>query len=547
MPDLIQETPIDLSILSDTELEQLARAAIRDRITKAGGGAEATRERMMWQSVQGDREALETLVWDYLAENPNAASQVLGATGQSISSAVQQAIQDQRISRQQERITQMPPEEAIFEPTPLRHRAPVPEPASAYPTGYRGATREDWMSATRGYMPGEPRLGEEFPTPSQAIPMPGPTTTGPSYRAGPPPRPAEEPEIPANPDPNVIRWQDLVGRIAQEEGVPLSIVLAVMDIESGGDPNARSAMNYDEDGRAIGRAQGLMQVMPFHFGPDVSEEEMKIPGVNIRKGVQILRDNQRTYGAWEKAVQAYFGFGTDVTGATTEDYYAKFKQAFQNYAHLDREGFPEFDVARVSPGDRTSDDLWNEISGIIANQKAEPLWTTDSTGVQIPTELGLHLSELRTQYYDQLKREEEEETGGLSRYEAGRLEHDAAQLAWQKKKFGITEARGAEEFGIQQEARRKDQQLAAVEAQNAMRRAAMQMFSQLAPYMASPGLEYLPGHQPGGFYDYVAKQTGGSFQRKPASEMTIPVDIGKYLQPSASNLASALSGTYKGG
>lgn len=122
----------------------------------------------------------------------------------------------------------------------------------------------------------------------------------------------------------VRQWQDLVVAACAGSSVPPSLVLGLMLVESGGQARIESrVMNYDTAGRPIGRAQGLLQVLPFHWGirpgPDgeLSEEEKAFcqdPERNIAKGVELLAAAYRTWGSWEKALARYFG-ALDSTGA----------------------------------------------------------------------------------------------------------------------------------------------------------------------------------------------------------------------------------------
>lgn len=115
----------------------------------------------------------------------------------------------------------------------------------------------------------------------------------------------------------VRRWQEVVIAACQGTGVPPSLVLGLMLVESGGQADIESRfLNYDAAGRPLGRAQGLLQIMPFHWGirpgPDgeLTEEEKAFcqePARNIAKGVELLAQAYRRWGSWEKALARYFG------------------------------------------------------------------------------------------------------------------------------------------------------------------------------------------------------------------------------------------------
>ncbi len=94
------------------------------------------------------------------------------------------------------------------------------------------------------------------------------------------------------------QWMDLVLLAAEESGVPWQVIIAIMGIESGGNPNTVSSAG----------ALGLMQVMPHwqetanRWGPDLMD-----PWVNIRTAADILTQGYLRWGTWEQAAAAYFG------------------------------------------------------------------------------------------------------------------------------------------------------------------------------------------------------------------------------------------------
>ncbi len=75
--------------------------------------------------------------------------------------------------------------------------------------------------------------------------------------------------------PEVQRWESLIISYANHFGIDPNVVATVMQIESCGDPYAESGAG----------AQGLFQVMPFHFE---SHEDMKDPATNANRGVAYL-------------------------------------------------------------------------------------------------------------------------------------------------------------------------------------------------------------------------------------------------------------------
>ena len=107
------------------------------------------------------------------------------------------------------------------------------------------------------------------------------TTPGPSSppviqpRPAPPAATSPSSIAPAFPGP-VRRWTPEIERWADEFDLPVELVAVVMTLESCGDPSVRSAAG----------AQGLFQVMPFHFSPG---EDPYDPEVNARRGLAYLR------------------------------------------------------------------------------------------------------------------------------------------------------------------------------------------------------------------------------------------------------------------
>jgi murein DD-endopeptidase MepM/ murein hydrolase activator NlpD len=100
--------------------------------------------------------------------------------------------------------------------------------------------------------------------------------------------------------PSVLRWLPQAQAKAQQYGVPVEMVLAIINNESGGDPNAQSADNPGQ-----GSAKGLMQVMPFHFQPGENPFD---PDTNLDKGVKYLASVYKQFGNDpDRAMAAYFG------------------------------------------------------------------------------------------------------------------------------------------------------------------------------------------------------------------------------------------------
>lgn len=130
---------------------------------------------------------------------------------------------------------------------------------------------------------------------------------------------------------DVRQWGGLISEAASRYGVPQSVIAGIMEIESGGNSEAVSPAG----------AKGLMQVMPFHFKEG---ENGMDPRTNVFKGAQILAENYRRYGSWEKASAAYFGAisasgeitgASDAVGQTGYGYVGAFTNSRAQYADMD--------------------------------------------------------------------------------------------------------------------------------------------------------------------------------------------------------------------
>jgi len=140
--------------------------------------------------------------------------------------------------------------------------------------------------------------------------------------------------------PGVMRWASLIQRVSKESGVPADVLAAIMEIESGGNPNAVSPAG----------AVGLMQVMPqYHahrahkYGGPLTD-----PYVNLRVAAEILAEHYARYGDWDKAAAAYFGAidaAGNITGAsdgftTGHQYVQKFRENRKKYRFTSGEKVP---------------------------------------------------------------------------------------------------------------------------------------------------------------------------------------------------------------
>ena len=83
--------------------------------------------------------------------------------------------------------------------------------------------------------------------------------------------------------PEVVRWSTEILRWSEQYELPPEVIATVMQIESCGDPEARSSAG----------AQGLFQVMPFHFS---AGEQPTDPEVNARRGLAYLARSMELAG-----------------------------------------------------------------------------------------------------------------------------------------------------------------------------------------------------------------------------------------------------------
>jgi hypothetical protein len=136
----------------------------------------------------------------------------------------------------------------------------------------------------------------------------------------------------------VRRYAALILAGARMAQVRPSVVAGLIDVESGGNPDATSADN----GPGLGHALGLMQVLEGHFAPGQDGHD---PATNIAVGCQVLRAKLDTFGGrLESGLAAYFGAvdaagnptdGKDLTGTTGKEYVAEVLGAAASFTDLD--------------------------------------------------------------------------------------------------------------------------------------------------------------------------------------------------------------------
>jgi len=114
--------------------------------------------------------------------------------------------------------------------------------------------------------------------------------------------------------PEVQHWAPQISKWAAAYNLDPNIVATIMQIESCGDPQAASGAG----------AQGLFQVMPFHF---TAGEDMLNPETNAARGMAYYAERlQQTSG---NVGQAFAGYnGGHVAAGTTWDNWANETQRY---------------------------------------------------------------------------------------------------------------------------------------------------------------------------------------------------------------------------
>jgi hypothetical protein len=146
-----------------------------------------------------------------------------------------------------------------------------------------------------------------------------------SYKAAPMPAPVFAPEPPPAVakvfSPEVQYWAPKIMEWSAKYGVDPNILATVIQIESCGDHMAGSSAG----------AQGLFQVMPFHFSEG---ENMHDPDTNARRGIEYLKGGleradghiglamagynggwgviPRGWGGWVRETRVYYIWGSQI-------------------------------------------------------------------------------------------------------------------------------------------------------------------------------------------------------------------------------------------
>lgn len=128
---------------------------------------------------------------------------------------------------------------------------------------------------------------------------------------------------------NTLRWADLVTEIVTPMGIEPLVVLAIIWMESKGNP---------DEFHHISLATGLMQVIPREAGgrfegrPTI--EQLKDPRTNVEWGARILQDYLNRKGSLYEALYHYSGgYVWASTRRFTDAYWIPFQRA---KAHIQR-------------------------------------------------------------------------------------------------------------------------------------------------------------------------------------------------------------------
>lgn len=176
---------------------------------------------------------------------------------------------------------------------------------------------------------------------------------------------------------SVMQWADLITMAANEQGISPADLAGLVDLESGGNPRARSGAG----------AMGLGQVMPFHFTPGQDPYD---PLTNLRAAARVYRSNLDKYGDPLRAAAGYFGAGDNLNAsdgsATGHDYIRIFQERRQRYQSLPMGGPGAMDKM-LPEGMRAPMDLMETV-----NQQFVPQWVRDmgivsAAGIQTTAEV----------------------------------------------------------------------------------------------------------------------------------------------------------------
>jgi len=127
---------------------------------------------------------------------------------------------------------------------------------------------------------------------------------------------AQSTELAAFLAPSVRYWSRDIGRWAGEHGLDPQLLATVMQIESCGHPAVLSPAG----------AQGLFQVMPFHFAEG---ESMLDPATNAKRGAGFLKQCYSQAGGVIGLTLACYNGGASVIGKQPREWHRETQQYYR--------------------------------------------------------------------------------------------------------------------------------------------------------------------------------------------------------------------------
>jgi soluble lytic murein transglycosylase-like protein len=156
--------------------------------------------------------------------------------------------------------------------------------------------------------------------------------------------------------PEVKYWADNIENWSKQTGIDANLIATVMQIESCGDPFAKSSAG----------AMGLFQVMPYHF--ENGEDPYK-PATNALRGLDYLR---RALDARGGVIRLGFaGYNGGITGAKRPE--SQWANETQRYVYWGTGIYADAVAGKVN-SDRLNEWL-NRGGASLCNQAAERLGT----------------------------------------------------------------------------------------------------------------------------------------------------------------------------
>jgi len=166
---------------------------------------------------------------------------------------------------------------------------------------------------------------------------------------------ADLPPVPSNSISPIFRieihyWADSISKWAAASQLDPNLVATIMQIESCGDPRARSSAG----------AMGLFQVMPFHF---YAVDDPYNPDTNAARGLAYLAKSLETGGGNALLAMAGYNGGIGLISRAEWNWPAQTKRYVQY-------GAPIYEDARNGLTSSTSLNEWYENYGVSLCQQA---------------------------------------------------------------------------------------------------------------------------------------------------------------------------------